>query len=348
VDLYVGGSEHAVLHLLYARFWHKVLYDLGVVKDVEPFLKLVHQGVILGMTHRWYAAKDETGRIEALDGDSEDVVRDSESWRLQRASTGAEVEARYASDAELEMRDGAAYHAPTGVRVVSIAEKMSKSRGNVVNPDTVVEQFGADALRLYEMFMGPLEQAKPWQTSGIQGVRRFLDRVDALGQKPISDTEMPEETARLVHRTVKKVGQDIAALRHNTAVSAMMILANHLAGLEKCPRAAFERLVLCLAPFAPHLAEELWGALGHAPSIADVPWPDYDEALCVDEVVEIAVQVNGRVRGRVRLSADASEAEAAANAMKDPAVQKAVGQQAVRRTVYVPGRILNLILGPRS
>ena len=348
VDLYIGGSEHAVLHLLYARFWHKVLYDLGVVKDPEPFVKLVHQGVILGMTHRWYAAKDEAGGIEALDGDSQDVLRDSESGRLLRASTGAEVEARYASDSELEMRDGDTRHTPTGVRVASIAEKMSKSRGNVVNPDTVVEQYGADALRLYEMFMGPLEQAKPWQTSGIQGVRRFLDRIYSMSQRPVSDVEMQAETARLVHRTVKKVGQDIAALRHNTAVSAMMILTNHLAGLEQLPRGAFEPLVLCLAPFAPHLAEELWEGLGHPPSIVDAPWPDYDEALCVDDVVEVAVQVNGRVRGRIRLSSDASEAEAAAAAMKDPAVQRAVGEQTVRRTVYVPARILNLILGPRS
>jgi leucyl-tRNA synthetase len=184
VDLYVGGSEHTVLHLLYARFWHKVLYDLGVVKDPEPFLKLVHQGMILG----------ETG------------------------------------------------------------EKMSKSRGNVVNPDDVVREYGADALRGYEMFMGPLEQVKPWQTAGLQGVRRFLDRVWWVAQRTPSDA-MDDETARLVARTVKKVTDDVEAMRFNTAISAMMILTNHLHGIDAPPREALEKLSLLLSPFAPHLAK---------------------------------------------------------------------------------------------
>src|SRR5690606_30421029 len=169
-------------------------------------------------------------------------------------------------------------------------------------PDVVVAEFGADSLRVYEMFMGPLEQTKPWQTSGIQGVRRFLDRVHQVATRPLSDAPMDTETAKLVHRTVKKVGDDIEQLRFNTAVSAMMILTNHLAGLESPPRAAVERLVSILAPFAPHLPEELWTVLGHAPTIADVEWPAYDPALIEDEEVEIAVQVNGRVRGRVRLA----------------------------------------------
>ena len=274
VDLYVGGSEHAVLHLLYARFWHKVLYDCGVVKHAEPFTKLVHQGMILG----------ESG------------------------------------------------------------EKMSKSRGNVVNPDDVVREYGADTLRVYEMFMGPLEQVKPWQTAGLQGARRFLDRVYVLGQRA-ADTNMDEETARLVARTVKKVGDDIAAMRFNTAVSAMMILTNHLQGFEAPPREAMEKLVLCLSPFAPHLAEELWETLGHAPAIADAPWPSYDPALCVDALVEIAVQVNGKVRGRVTVARDADETTVRTLALADEGAKPHLEGKTVRKVVYVPARIVNLIVG---
>jgi leucyl-tRNA synthetase len=274
VDLYVGGSEHAVLHLLYARFWHKVLYDCGVVTHPEPFQRLVHQGMILG----------ETG------------------------------------------------------------EKMSKSRGNVVNPDDVVRDYGADSLRVYEMFMGPLEQVKPWQTAGLQGVRRFLDRVHVLGQRPAGGA-MDDETARLVARTVKKVGEDVEAMRFNTAVSAMMILANHLHGFEAPPKEAMEKLVLCLSPFAPHLAEELWERLGHAPSVADVAWPTYDPALCVDAEVEIAVQVNGKVRGRITLAREADEATARALALADAGAKPHLEGKTVRKVVYVPGRIVNLIVG---
>jgi leucyl-tRNA synthetase len=274
VDLYVGGSEHTVLHLLYARFWHKVLYDIGVVTHPEPFLKLVHQGMILG----------ETG------------------------------------------------------------EKMSKSRGNVVNPDDVIREHGADTLRVYEMFMGPLEQVKPWQTAGLHGVRRFLDRVWVLGQRAPGGA-MDDETARVVARTVKKVGDDIEAMRFNTAVSAMMILTNHLHGLPAPPREAMEKLVLCLSPFAPHLAEELWETLGHAPSIADVSWPSYDPALCVDSEVEIAVQVNGKVRGRITVARDADEATARALALADEGAKPHLEGKTVRKVVYVPGRIVNLIVG---
>jgi leucyl-tRNA synthetase len=274
VDLYVGGSEHTVLHLLYARFWHKVLYDEGVVKHPEPFLKLVHQGMILG----------EAG------------------------------------------------------------EKMSKSRGNVVNPDDVVRDYGADSLRVYEMFMGPLEQVKPWQTQGLQGVRRFLDRVWVLGTRPSGDA-MDDETARIVHRTVKKVTEDVEAMRFNTAVSAMMILANHLHGFERPPRAAMENLLLCLAPFAPHLAEELWQRLGRVPSVADAAWPSYDPALCIDAEVEIAVQVNGKMRGRITIARDAPEATARARALEADGAKPHLEGKTVRKVVYVPNRIVNLIVG---
>jgi leucyl-tRNA synthetase len=274
VDLYVGGAEHAVLHLLYARFWHKVLYDLGRVRDPEPFMKLVHQGTILGEDN----------------------------------------------------------------------ERMSKSRGNVVNPDDIVESYGADALRLYEMFMGPLEAVKPWQTSQIQGVVRFRDRLWTVGHAPLAD-EMDEATRRLLHQTIRKVTLDIEAMAFNTAISALMVFVNHLARLATPPRAAVESLVLLVSPFAPHVAEELWRHLGHADSLASTPWPTWDERLVVDDVVEVPVQVNGKVRGHVQLAPDASEADARAAVLNAGELGARLAGQSVRKFVYVPGRVVNLVVG---
>jgi len=344
VDLYVGGSEHAVLHLLYARFWHKVLFDVGVVTDPEPFLKLVHQGIILGMAYRYYAVVSEGGELlRALPGDEPGIAPDADG-ELRLSATGEKVQARWAKEAEIEVRDGKPVHRELGVRLLGIAEKMAKSRGNSVSPDLVVEEFGADSLRLYEMFMGPLEQAKPWQSSGIQGVRRFLDRTDAIARRPLSDGPLDPETAKLVHRTVQKIGRDIEVLSLNTAVSTMMILVNHLNGMEQPPREAVEKLVLCLSPFAPHLAEELWEQLGHPPSIANQPWPQFDPALTEDSVLEIAVQVNGKVRGRAALARDADEAAAKAAGLSDPNVSKFIDGKTLKKVVYVPGKILNFIV----
>ena len=345
VDLYVGGSEHAVLHLLYARFWHKVLFDIGVVKHPEPFIKLVHQGLILGTAYRWYALVDAAGQVvQALDGDDHRVQQDPETGDYYLGSPAQKVLVRWATAADVEHRNGQLVHAEQGVQLVPIAEKMSKSRGNVVNPDEVVDEFGADSLRLYEMFMGPLEQAKPWQTSGLQGMKRFLDRVHVLAGRDASSTAMEAPTARLVARTVKKVTEDIDELRFNTAISAMMILCNHLFAFERPPRAAVEALLLCLAPFAPHLAEELWALTGHAPSIANAPWPDYDPALTVDDVVELAVQVDGRVRGRIQIARDADEQQVRRSALEEPNVSRHVTGKKVSKLVYVPGRIANFIL----
>jgi leucyl-tRNA synthetase len=276
VDLYVGGSEHAVLHLLYARFWHKVLFDIGVVKDAEPFHKLVHQGMILG----------ENG------------------------------------------------------------EKMSKARGNVVNPDDVVRSHGADALRLYEMFMGPLEAVKPWQTSGIEGVSRFLERVWNVCTGPVTDDEAKydEATKRLVHKTIKKVTEDIEALRFNTSISQMMILVKHLGQLGAVPREAARQLALVLSPFAPHVGEELWQRLGATKSLAHEPWPAFDPALVKDDVVEIGVQVNGKLRGKVQIAVNADEPTARAAAMAEANVQTHVAGKTVKKLVYVPGKIINLIV----
>jgi leucyl-tRNA synthetase len=274
VDLYVGGAEHAVLHLLYARFWHKVLHDLGRVRDPEPFLKLVHQGTILG--------EDD--------------------------------------------------------------ERMAKSRGNVVNPDDIVREHGADALRLYEMFMGPLEAVKPWQTSQIQGVVRFRDRLHAVCHQPLV-TETDDATQRLMHRTIRKVSEDVEALAFNTAISALMVFVNHLARRPETPRVAAETAVLLVSPFAPHVAEELWQHLGHAGSLAHEAWPTWDERLVVDDVVEVPVQVNGKVRGRVHLAPDASEAEARSAVLASANVREVLAGATLRKFVYVPGRIVSLVLG---
>jgi leucyl-tRNA synthetase len=273
VDLYIGGSEHGVLHLLYARFWHKVLFDEGVVKDREPFMKLVHQGTILGEDN----------------------------------------------------------------------QKMAKQRGNVINPDDVVREHGADALRLYEMFMGPLEQVKPWQMSGIQGVRRFLDRAHAVATRELGGS-IDKETRKLVHKTIRKVTSDIENLHFNTAVSAMMILTRELADRTPVPREGVEALVLLLSPFAPHLGEELWQRLGHATSLAYEPWPTYDEELCRDELVEIAVQVKGRVRGRIKVAPDAPEDEARRLAEGEENVKQHIAGRTIKKFVYVPGKIVNFIV----
>lgn len=345
VDLYVGGSEHAVLHLLYARFWHKVLYDIGVVRHAEPFAKLVHQGLILGMSYRWYAVVGADGTlVRPLDGDDPRVSKDESDGTLRLVGTNELVEARWINESEVVLREGLPAHREHGVRVVGVAEKMSKSRGNVVNPDTVIGEFGADCLRLYEMFMGPLEQPKPWQTSGLQGVRRFLDRVYSVATRPLSDAALDDKTTRLLHRTIKKVGEDIEALRFNTAVSAMMILSNHLAAFPEPPKSAVLALLQCLAPFAPHLSEELWSQLGQPASIADALWPDFDPKYCEDSEIELAVQVNGKVRGRITLSKEASADDAQRLALQDAAVQKAMGGRGLKKFIYVPGKIINVIL----
>ncbi len=342
VDLYVGGAEHAVLHLLYARFWHKVLFDIGIVKDPEPFTKLVHQGMMLGQSFRYYKLVTGGPLDPLIDGDDPDVEYDRESGKYHFVRTGEPVEAVWVGSGEVCWDGATPYYG--AVKLVAVSEKMSKSRGNVVNPDQVVDEFGADGLRVYEMFMGPLEQVKPWQTSGIQGVRRFLDRVHAVASGPVTET-MGAETAKLVHKTVKKVTEDIEALRYNTAISAMMILTNHLHGLDAVPREAAEKLVLCLSPFAPHLSEELWHHQGRFGGVSYVAWPTFDAALCVDDVVELPVQVNGKVRGKVTLPRDATEDVVRLAALADENVQKHIAGKELRKVVYVPGRIVNVIVG---
>ncbi|MGM0578888.1 MAG: leucine--tRNA ligase [Myxococcota bacterium] len=274
VELYVGGAEHAVLHLLYARFWHKFLYDIGVVSTPEPFERLVNQGMILG-------------------------------------------------------EDG---------------QKMSKSRGNVINPDDIIEQFGADAMRVYEMFMGPLEATKPWSTENISGVSRFLDRVWKVSRKPLAEGAGDGALERLTHKTIRKVTEDLEEMRYNTAISALMVLTNELMKTREVPRAALEALVALLHPFAPHITEEIWvERLGREPSLTEAAWPEFDPALCEEEQVEIVVQVNGKVRSRFEVPKDASKEDLEERGLADERVQKWTEGKTVRKVIVVPGRLVNIV-----
>ena len=342
VDLYIGGAEHSVLHLLYARFWHKVLFDAGVVSTSEPFKKLVHQGMILGeleFTAFRYNAEwiSKKRRDEILENEPE-----------------ASIEAVRCDEEDVEKRGDAFVHKTSGVVVEAKAHKMSKSRGNVINPDDVVDRYGADSLRLYEMFMGPLEQVKPWSTKGVEGVYRFLGRVwrlmidDQTGQlQSTLNTEEPSKAQnRLLHQTIQKVTDDIEGLRMNTAISALMIFVNEANGWESLPRTVAEQFVCLLHPFAPHIAEELWERLGHQESISHTSWPVYDEALLVEDEVTLAVQVNGKVRGTIEVAtAQLEDQEAVLTLAKNESnVKKYLDAGALVKEIYVPGRVLNFVV----
>lgn len=288
VDLYIGGAEHAVLHLLYSRFWHKVLFDRGHVSMVEPFQKLVNQGMILG-------EPDENGK----------------------------------------------------------AEKMSKSRGNVINPDDVVKEFGADSLRLYEMFMGPLEQVKPWSMKGVEGVSRFLGRVwrmiiDERSEEmalldSVNDSEPTTEQLRVLHKTIKAVSDDINKLSLNTAISRMMEFTNFMSHEDSRPKAVLQPFVLLLSPFAPHIAEELWDALGNGNTLAYEPWPIHDESLLVEDTIELPIQVNGKMRAKIQVPNGLDKAATQAAAEADEAVQKHLEGKNVVKVIAVPGRMVNFV-----
>ena len=282
VDLYIGGAEHAVLHLLYSRFWHKLLYDHGYVSTKEPFKKLINQGMILG-------------------------------------------------------EDG---------------QKMSKSRGNVVNPDMVIAGHGADSMRLYEMFMGPLEASKPWNMQGVEGVHRFLQKTwrlcidletDELSDS-IQQTDPDEETLRLLHQTIKKVSSDIETFGFNTAISAMMIFVNHLGKLNAKPKQAIEKLVLILAPLAPHIAEELWKRLGHEKTLAYEPWPQYDPELIKEKQIELAIQVKGKIKARIVVSADSDEEYIKQQALKNEKVVQALAGKEPKKVIVIKSRLVNIVV----
>jgi leucyl-tRNA synthetase len=316
VDLYVGGVEQAVLHLLYARFWHKVLYDCGLVHTSEPFQRLFNQGMILA-----YSYQDARGK--------------------------------YHHPSDVEERDGAALLKSTGEPVVSQVEKMSKSKLNVVSPDEVIDQYGADAMRLYELFMGPLDQVKPWQTSGVEGVHRFLQRVwrlvvdersDALSGR-LTDAAAESEPAlhRALHVTIKKVLEDTEALRFNTAIAQMMIFVNQATSSATLPRGTVQTFLRVLAPYAPHIAEEIWARLGARELIAHAAWPAHDPVLCEDQLIELAVQVNGKRRGAITVARDAQRDVIERLALESEAVVRSLDGRPPRKIIVVPGRLVNIV-----
>jgi leucyl-tRNA synthetase len=320
VDLYVGGAEHAVLHLLYSRFWHKVLYDRGYLPCPEPFQKLVNQGMILG----------------------------------EMEFTHGPDHVRVAEDQVEKTSDGFVLKADPSVRVEARAHKMSKARGNVINPDDVVKEYGADSLRLYEMFMGPLEQVKPWSTRSVNGVSRFLsgvwrntidDRTETTTLSPaVTNASAEKETLRLLHETIQRVTEDLDAMKFNTAIAAMMVYNNHLTKLKTRPRAAVEPFVLLLAPFAPHIAEELWHALGHKDTLTYEPWPKADPALLKSDTIEVPVQVNGKLRSRLTVSADSDEKTLEAAALADEKVIAFIAGKQVKKVIVAKGKLVNIVV----
>ena len=311
VDLYVGGAEHAVLHLLYARFWHKVLFDLGLVPTKEPFQRLVNQGMILGIAY-----KTSRGVL---------VPTDRVTWK-EGKPYGSEEEG---GEEEL---------------LTEFPAKMSKSLKNVVNPDDVVRDYGSDSLRLYEMFMGPLQAVKPWSTKGVEGVFRFLKRsCKFVTENPIEDRPLTADEARALAKMVKKVGEDLEGLCFNTGISAMMVFLNEWPS-KTLAREAAEKFTLCLAPFAPHLGEELWQFLGHDNTLAYEPWPSYDPSALVDNEVEIPVQVMGKLRGRIKVPVTATPDEMRAMAEQSPDVAKFLEGKTVVKVVAVPKRMVNFVV----
>ena len=309
VDLYIGGTEHAVLHLLYARFWHKVLYDLGLVSTPEPFARLVNQGMIT-------------------------------SFAYQRANKSL-----VPADQVTEKEPGVFVDNETGEVLERVIAKMSKSLKNVINPDEVIAQYGADTMRMYEMFMGPLQVSKPWSTTGIAGVWRFIDRIWRLGdEKQITDDKAPVEIMRSLHKTIKKVTEDTATLNFNTAISQMMVYINDLSKLDTLPREAWEPLILMVAPYAPHLGEELWEKAGHKPSVANVGWPKYDEAMTIDDEIQIVCQINGKVRAKLMLPRDSSKDQIIAAAKANDNVKKYLENSVVVKEIVVPGKLVSFVV----
>lgn len=355
VDLYVGGVEHAVLHLLYARFWHKVLFDLGHVSSAEPFARLINQGLILGETE-FHFFEHEGGKpvsVNEIADIHEEATKRGVRLCGTHKPTGEKVYATSVFDALVEKK-GQDYvlRSDPSIKVDARAFKMSKSRGNVVNPDQIVEEYGADAFRLYEMYMGPLEAQKPWNTRDIVGMTRFLSSVhrNITGDEEsnrvveIVDEPVAEGLERLMHRTIKKVGQDIEALHFNTGIAELIKLNNEMTGLTKMPRELAENFVLMLAPFAPHLAEELWSFLGHSKSLARRPWPTFDPDRMVEASVEVPVQINGKLRDRITIAVDADEAAVFAAAESSPKIKPWIEGKQVKKRLYVPGRLVNMVV----
>jgi leucyl-tRNA synthetase len=348
VDIYIGGAEHAVLHLLYSRFWHKVLYDRGMVGTSEPFQKLVNQGMILGEMELTGYRKPDGGWVSAAE------VEANEDGEAAIKATGERVQGtRVSFDQAEKIGDSFVLKAQPEVRLDSRAYKMSKSRGNVVNPDTVVREYGADALRLYEMFMGPLEATKPWSMEGVNGVRGFLDRVwrmitnersERLELNPaVRDTVPTAEQNRVLHKTIQGVTQDLERMSFNTAIAKMMEFTNFFLKCDERPKSAMETLVLLLSPLAPHVAEELWQLLGHSNTLAYESWPVFDPAAVRQDSVEVPVQINGKLRARITVPLEAPAQATEQAARSDERIAELLSGKTVVKVVVVPGRMVNFV-----
>ncbi|UTC91994.1 leucine--tRNA ligase [Treponema denticola] len=315
VDLYVGGTEHAVLHLLYARFWHKVLYDLGLVSTKEPFTRLINQGMITSFA---YMRKNKS--LVPVD-------------KVKKIS-------------ETEFED-----IETGEKLEQVIAKMSKSLKNVINPDDIIKEYGADTLRLYEMFLGPLEVSKPWNTSGIMGVFRFLEKIWNLSDReiyktPVNDTSTPETKTLtvLLNKTIKKVTEDTASLNFNTAISQMMIFINEVSKHKKIPHYVWYNFVKLLNPYAPHLAEELWQKMGNDESIAYSHWPMFVEKFCVDQTCTVVVQVNGKLRGKFEVEAGTSKEELERLALSNEGAIRNIEDKEIKKIITVPDKLVNIVV----
>ncbi|KAF9589531.1 hypothetical protein IFM89_025270 [Coptis chinensis] len=340
VDVYVGGAEHSVLHLLYARFWHKVLYDIGVVSTKEPFQCLINQGLILGEVE-YTACRDIDGKL--ISPDSTDVFMEKFQERVPEEKV-------------IKSGDSFVLKEDPSIRVIARAHKMSKSRGNVINPDDIVSEYGADSLRLYEMFMGPLRDSKTWSTGGIEGVHRFLGRTWRLivGQ-PLSDGSFRDgavaiddepnfEQIRSLHKCIEKVTEEIEGTRFNTGISAMMEFVNAAYKWNKHPKTIIEAFVLLLSPYAPHMAEELWCRLGHSNSLAYEQFPKANPDYLKDSTIILPVQIDGKTRGTIEVDKTCNEEEAIRIASADRKLSKYLVGKSIKKRIYVPGKILNIIL----
>jgi len=347
VDLYIGGSEHATGHLIYSRFWNKFLYDIGVVVDDEPFHRLVNQGMIQGRSNFVYRIKDTNTFVSLGLKDQYDTtplhvdvnivsndILDTEAFRRWRPEF---------ADAEFILEDG---------KYVCgyLVEKMSKTKYNVVNPDDIVERYGADTLRLYEMFLGPLDQSKPWDTNGIDGVYRFLRKLWNLYYKAdsvqVTDATPSTEALKSLHKLIRKVTSDIESLQYNTSVAAFMVCVNELSAMKVSSRAILEPLLVLLAPFAPHITEQLWhSALGRETSVCDASWPAFDEKYLKESAVTYAVSFNGKVRFSISMPVEASKEEVEKAALSDPAAAKWLDGKTIRKIIVVPGKIVNIVVG---
>ena len=346
VDLYVGGTEHATGHLIYSRFWNMFLFDLGVSVKEEPFQKLVNQGMIQGRSNFVYRIKDTNTFVSLNLSKEYDVtplhvdvnivsndILDIDAFRAWRPE--------YA-DAEFILEDGK-YICGWAV------EKMSKSMFNVVNPDTIVEKYGADTLRLYEMFLGPVEQSKPWDTNGIDGCHRFLRKFwgmffDKNDNYIVSDEPATKEELKSLHKLIKKTTEDIPAFSYNTTVSAFMICTNELTSLKCNKKEILEKIVVLLAPFAPHICEELWEKLGNTTTVCDAEWPIFNEEYLKEDTIKYTISFNGKARFTMEFAADATNADIESAVLADSNSQRYIENKPIKKVIIVPKKIINIVI----